>query len=225
MGIESEIDAAFGDGPAYLSVTEGGYPVFVDRESLSARDQAATDAVRGGRVTLTRAGERGGLPHFGLRGSTTYADGTTVNLDGYGAWGEHQAFMVFGAAAEGITLFGAASGGMFSESNPVGEGEGTATWKGAMIGESGDKFLSGNSTLVYDFSAATVDVRMSGIRDWNTPQTYPDMVWNGLDVRNGAFTDVTTIRGSFYGPNHEEAGGVFDRGAITGAFGAKREED
>ena len=122
--------------------------------------------------------------------------------------------------------FRATSGGMFSESNPVGEG--TATWKGAMVGESGDNFLSGDSTLVYDFSAATVDVRMSGIRDWNTPQTYPDIVWNGLDVRNGTFTDVNTIRGSFYGPNHEEVGGVFDgtidRHHITGAFGAKRED-
>ena len=94
-----------------------------------------------------------------------------------------------------------------------------------MIGESGDKYLSGESTLVYDFSAATVDVRMTGIHDWNTPQTYPDMVWNGLRVRNGTFTDVRTIRGSFYGPNHEEAGGVFDRGAVTGAFGAKRQAD
>ena len=60
--------------------------------------------------------------------------------------------------------------------------EGTATWRGAMIGESDDKFLSSDSTLVYDFSDATIDVRMSGIRDWNTPQPYPDMVWNGLDV-------------------------------------------
>ena len=97
-----------------------------------------------------------------------------------------------------------------------------------MIGESDDKFLSGDSTLVYDFSDATIDVRMSGIRDWNTPQPYPDMVWNGLDVRNGTFTDGDTIRGSFYGPNHEEAGGVFDgitgRSHITGAFGAKREQ-
>ena len=131
-------------------------------------------------------------------------------------------FMVFGLGAEGETAFGALSGGRFSESNPVGEG-GTATWRGAMIGESGDKFLSGESTLVYDFSAATVDVRMSGIRDWNTPQTYPDMVWNGLGVRGGTFTDVRTIRGSFYGPNHEEVGGVFDRGSTTGAFGAKRD--
>ena len=55
-------------------------------------------------------------------------------------------------------------------------------------------------------------------------QTYPDIVWNGLDVRSGAFTDNYTIGGSFYGPDHEEAGGVFDRGPITGTFGAKRED-
>ena len=147
-----------------------------------------------------------------------------------GAWGEHQTFAVTGleAAAGGSSqiefgaISGAISGGRFSESNPVG-GMGTATWRGAMIGESGGKFLSGDSTIVYDFSASSVDVRMSGIRDWNTPQTYPDLVWEDLDVRNGTFTDVHSIRGSFYGPNHEEAGGVFDRRNITGAFGAKRE--
>ena len=222
-GVQAELDAVdTGDGTAVLLVTEGGRPVFEESESLSARDRAAADAGSGrGNATLTRAGERGGLPHYVARVSGSNEDGITLTFDGYGAWGEYQAFQVVGIAAEGVTVFVAGSSGRFSESNPVGEG--TATWRGAMIGESGDKFLSGDSTLVYDFSSATVDVRMTGIRDWNTPQTYPDMVWSGLDVRNGTFTDVRTIRGSFYGPNHEEAGGVFDRGAITGAFGAKRE--
>ena len=31
------------------------------------------------------------------------------------------------------------------------------------------------------------------------------------------------ISGQFYGPNHEEVGGVFERNMIVGAFGAKRE--
>ena len=139
--------------------------------------------------------------------------------------------MVFGVEADGRTAFAAFSAGRFSESNPVGD-TGTATWRGAMIGESGDKFVSGDSALVYDFSSATVDVRMTGIRDWNTPQTYPDFGWVGLDVRGGVFSDERdTIRGSFYGPNHEEAGGVFNGvilesdDYITGAFGAKRVDE
>ena len=208
----------------------------MDRESLDARSQAATNALRqaGARgesasFTYQRAGERGGLPHYRLRAPIVLdVEGTKLNLniEEYGAWGEHQAFLVRGveAEAEGINRISyfAFSGGRFSESNPVGV-MGTATWRGAMVGESGDKFLSGDSTLVYDFSAATIDVRLSGIRDWNTPQTYPDLVWEGLDVRDGTFTDRYSIHGSFYGPNHQEAGGVFDRRSITGAFGAKRQ--
>ena len=220
-GIDAEIDATgFSDSTAFLQVVEGGIPVFVDREALDTRSQAALES---GDLDAARAGERGGLPHYRLRGPLVFdVEGTEVNgnFEGYGSWGEHQTFLVFGveasAAGRSITAFSAISGGRFSESNPVGD-MGTATWRGAMIGESGDKILSGDSTVVYDFSAVTVDVRMSGIRDWNTPQTYPDLVWEGLSVRNGVFTDGRDIRGSFYGPNHEEAGGVFDRNNITGA--------
>ena len=231
-GIQAAIEATgYSDSTSFLRVVEDGLPEFVDEESLDARSQAVDTGIRGRSASLTyqRAGERGGLPHYRLRGPLVLdVEGQQINLNAeeYGAWGEHQTFAVTGleATAGGSSLieFWASSGGRFSESNPVGD-MGTATWRGAMIGESGGKFLSGDSTIGYDFSAATVDVRMSGIRDWNTPQTYPDLVWEGLDVRNGTFTDAYTIRGSFYGPNHQEAGGVFDRRNITGAFGAKRE--
>ena len=36
-------------------------------------------------------------------------------------------------------------------------------------------------------------------------------------------TQEETIRGMFYGPSHQEVGGVFDRDGLTGAFGAKRQ--
>ena len=243
-GVQAEIAAAVGEVTAVLFVTEGGSLGFVETESLSVRDQAATRerwAPRWGEnATLTRAGERGGLPHYVGRGSVSGLPefGTLVKIEvgSYGAWGEHQTFSVWGmtggTAARWMTgiarevgaEFWSISGGRFSESNPVGEG--TATWKGAMIGEWGDKFLSGELTLVHDFSSATVDVSMTGIRDRNTPQTYPDKFWRGLDVRDGTFKDVRpTIRGTFYGPNHEEAGGVFVLGGVTGAFGAKRQAD
>ena len=49
------------------------------------------------------------------------------------------------------------------------------------------------------------------------------MTWENLPVRNGRFGegfDDPTIEGRFYGPNHEEVGGIFERNQIIGAFGA-----
>ena len=68
------------------------------------------------------------------------------------------------------------------------------------------------------------------IRDRTGPRTFwalktirtSALIMLNRTVRNGVFTDGRDIRGSFYGPSHEEVGGVFDRNLITGAFGAKR---
>ena len=52
------------------------------------------------------------------------------------------------------------------------------------------------------------------------------MTWENLAVRDGRFGggfDDPTIEGRFYGPNHEEVGGIFQRNRIVGAFGAQRE--
>ncbi len=52
------------------------------------------------------------------------------------------------------------------------------------------------------------------------------MSWNGLPVRSGGFSQKQPvsnyIKGEFYGRQAEEAGGVFERNGIVGAFGAKR---
>ena len=84
-----------------------------------------------------------------------------------------------GLEADGVTAFVAFSAGRFSESNPVGD-TGTATWRGAMVGEKSDRFVRGDAALEYDFADSTVDVRLTGIRDLNTPQGHPDLIWNGL---------------------------------------------
>ena len=41
-------------------------------------------------------------------------------------------------------------------------------------------------------------------------------------MRNGSFR-ASGLDGRFYGPNHEEAGGVFERSGITGAFSLARQ--
>ena len=121
--------------------------------------------------------------------------------------------------------------GQLSETNPV---DGNATWEGVMVGgrisdtpEIGDP-LRGDATLTFDFSNADLDVAFTNIRTLSiveVPKTYPDMTWENLAVRDGRFGggfDEPTIEGRFYGPNHEEVGGIFQRNRIVGAFGAQR---
>ena len=122
--------------------------------------------------------------------------------------------------------------GQLSETNPV---DGNATWEGVMIGgrigetvDFGDP-VRGDATLTFDFADADLDVAFTNIqslRNVEVPATYPDMTWENLAVRDGRFGggfDEPTIEGRFYGPNHEEVGGIFQQNRIVGAFGAQRE--
>ena len=49
-----------------------------------------------------------------------------------------------------------------------------------------------------------------------------DIRWQDVAMQAGSFRDIG-LDGRFYGPNHEEAGGVFERDGIAGAFSLKRE--
>ena len=121
--------------------------------------------------------------------------------------------------------------GQLSETNPV---EGNATWEGVMVGgrisetAAIGKPVRGDATLTFDFAGADLDVALTNIRTLpivQVPETYPDMTWENLAVRDGRFGggfDDPTIEGRFYGPNHEEVGGIFQRNRIVGAFGAQR---
>ena len=127
------------------------------------------------------------------------------------------------------------------------EASGSATWRGQMIGAAMDNGnpLAGESALTYSFSANTVDVRISNIRAVGEVAPYTgstSFTWTGLAVNSdGSFyipgynndrSDLTLssalhptlgyIDGDFYGPNAEEAAGIFTRGNVNGAWLAKK---
>ena len=125
---------------------------------------------------------------------------------------------------------------------------GTSTWSGVMfavpelllteIGLSSSNFhFVGDATITVDFhsyrlSPFSVDVLFNNIANDNTGVQIEDMMWTDLSLENGRFYHSShifgedlgdgSIGGTFYGPNHEEVGGVFRRNEIAGAFGAKR---
>lgn len=91
-----------------------------------------------------------------------------------------------------------------------------------------------------------IDVVFSKIVNEDTGASIADMAWRGLTLQGRSFgtddvrfNDGTgfyfpeenfgtesdgTIFGHFYGPNHEEVGGIFHRDGIAGAFAAKRDD-
>ena len=162
-------------------------------------------------------------------------DGETFGASSYGGWLSHSFFHVHvnTITTRDITISrswfpNAYSAGDATGTNPT-AAMGSATWTGAMVGVdisdsprlanrvSGDAAIS-----IHDLTLPQVDVDFTNIRDEDTGAAHPDMSWSGLDVASGTFNG-RRLRGQFYGPNHEEVGGVFYRSGILGAFGGVRQ--
>ena len=131
---------------------------------------------------------------------------------------------------------------------------GSASWSGAMAGvvtpSGGDEVLSlvtGDSRITIPaFNPKAnpwVDIEFTNIVNEETGARLRDLTWEGVEMKDGAFgfpriispirPDDVDIRnkalnrgifGQFYGPAHEEVGGVFIRDDMSGVFGARREE-
>ena len=198
-------------------------------------------------IVFTPGNERHGMREFEMdfsADSPRFLVSETSDVElryvkGWGSWGDHQYYGIVLAKSvvtDDSWKFGF-SDGRFSGTNPT---AGTATWKGGAIGFVAftDNVARGTSEVTYDFDAAEVDIEIA--LDGMEPIT-----WEGLGVTHGLFRgnvrdsvfstefgrDSKLIYGSFYGPGHEEAGGVFSTNDVVGegtvwkgAFGAKREE-
>ena len=105
-------------------------------------------------------------------------------------------------------------------------GVGVATWEGiaeAAALRTFERRLGTATLVIADLSdpRLSVDIDVDGFAI-NLPG------WANLLLTNGGFTSGTVaagnyLAGNFHGSGHEEAYGVFDTEAYTGAFGAKRD--
>ena len=145
--------------------------------------------------------------------------------------------------------------GTLSGTNPTGE---SVTWKGASVGvdvrPNAAWPLVGEAVLTVDYTryerfedAAAIDIEINDLRRVDgTQASYDDLVFTGVPAYDGEFYDgpITVVpdamntsiplryhvAGAFFGPNHEEVGGVYvvsptedyREQMIVGAFGAKR---
>ena len=138
----------------------------------------------------------------------------------YGHWLDES---VFGLADGAVAV----SFGAFPATNPAGIGGGV--WKGQVVGlerASGQRVEGSAELRIGDFGSPEADIAFTGMTD-SGGAVRPDMRWDDIPVARGAFrsSDATgSIEGRFYGAGHGEAGGVFERNGIVGAFGAERED-
>lgn len=207
------------------------------RLATSCRGTVCTISFQGQSETidLSAVEPSGAIPNIGTvsrrngveTASFSMRDGG-VSFNTYGAWGEYNVGSPMAARFSLSGLSGTAvvpaSIGYSPGTNPV---SGSATWQGAMVGNAytGSALgrpVIGDTTLTANFQSRRVDVAITGIAERLTGRSYSDMRWTGLRMSGGGFR-ATGIDGRFYGPNHEEAGGVIDNNGIAGAFSAKRQ--
>ena len=136
----------------------------------------------------------------------------------YARWLDDSAFAIVDDAV--AVSFGASPG-----TNPIRIGGGA--WKGTMVGMDirTRKRVEGHAVIeIDDFARPDVDVALIGIVDADG-RARADFRWENLPVVQGAFKsqhEAGSIEGRFYGNDHGEVGGIFERDRLIGAFGASR---
>ena len=94
---------------------------------------------------------------------------------------------------------------------------------GVKFGSSGlGAEVAGDAAMAVDFAGSSLDLAFTGIAEVLSGVAVDDIGWQGVAMQAGSFAG-DGLDGRFYGPNHEEAGGVFERDDIAGAFSLKRE--
>ena len=147
----------------------------------------------------------------------------------YGGWLNETVFAVQSEAATSDTgtfyYLSAYSIGSGSGSNP--SGTGAARWAGVMIGSekrSGHIVHGAAMVNIDNLELPEIDVAFTSIRDLSAGGSVADMNWDGIGLDDGSFRDTGgTIEGAFYGMDHAEVGGIFNKAEIIGAFGARRQ--
>ncbi|MXX88867.1 MAG: transferrin-binding protein-like solute binding protein [Boseongicola sp. SB0677_bin_26] len=90
----------------------------------------------------------------------------------------------------------------------------------------GFRSVRGDAGLtIRDFAHPRLDVAFTNIEDVDAGWQLDDMRWDNVPMVRGGFrygTDGNSVEGKFFGPDHEEAGGIFERDQVIGAFSAKR---
>ena len=186
-------------------------------------------------VELEVLPDRNGVRLVAERGSSKTSDATV-----FGGWMDSsffasQANLVKdeGNPNHGAMLFYSYAVGRAAGENPAVAGR--AAWRGFVVGREAsavsglDSVVMGDAVIAVEAGPAGLmaDIAFTGLANAHTGAAWDDMAWTGLAVSSGAFgrRDAADdrIEGRFFGPQGAEAGGIFERAGIAGAFGGRRQ--
>lgn len=203
-------------------------------ETVSLQDlqNADTSDIEDLRQQVNISGERRGVAVYGGSVSFVLGEDSSVDARGYGGWMVHNYFLAVWGDYSGPTIQSAEVGVGLSVGNATGSHPtADATYNGVMLGvitaEGGTQGndVEGDATLDFRMSnpgGAQMDVSFTNITNRETDAALPDITWSGLQVQADGTFDTGDIHGLFYGQDHEEVGGTFNKDNVAGAFGASR---
>ena len=182
-----------------------------------------------GRTEFQAVMIRHGVTLGQTRATRSEGDGIRDTLT-YGAWQDHSAFsmeawVLYEGTRDEVPSAAAVAGLSFGDTTGTRPVSGTATWTGVMAGADARflRVIQGDAAVTVDFDAATAAVAFTDIQDLDNGVGLASMRWDGLAIASDGTFGTSNLKAVFYGPNHAEVGGVFQRDDIVGAFGADRD--
>ncbi|MDE0173737.1 MAG: hypothetical protein OYH76_04415 [Defluviicoccus sp.] len=165
------------------------------------------------------------LPDGTLSSVTSYYD-----FELYGGWADHHAFLIDLSkdVVDGQVYDGTASGVAWGDNTGSAPVSGSAVWRGVAVAAevTSHEAMLGDATLTADFTDSNIDAAFTNMHEVKTGAARASIAFDDVPfLVGGTFASRTNGRivGRFYGPNHAEAGGIFERGNIVGAFGTRRQ--
>ena len=176
------------------------------------------------------------------RVTATSKTGTDMDVDVmttyFAGWLQNSFFAIvldeFEEGEEDQRIVTAFSQGEATTTNPTALSGYNLTWEGRLfgLGHTTDENMGVlknhhiRGDVKIDVDGSTMDVAFSKMVDLNNPINNSalddnDWTWEDLSLTGGGF-DGGDLDAQFYGDNHLEVGGTFDRHGVIGAFGAKR---
>ena len=174
----------------------------------------------------------------GISTAIEHVVSSSIELHSYGGWMEHSFFastvVLYKADIDPdqgvIQTYGTINGNA-TNTNPEVE----ATWTGFAtardhnIASDLESVVTGDASISVTIGTRVLaNVHLTGLSNITTGQAYTDMIFENMPVEDGQFSryhaDNNRLSGAFYGPEHEEAGGVFDHPeGLVGAYGGARQ--
>ena len=164
-------------------------------------------------------------------GRQEFEDAETIHFESqaYGGWDDNNTFAIqrdMETTGSDVTIDVVAySIGKATGTRPT---TGTGRWSGTMVGSHTQMnyLVQGSANIrINDFNEGTFTIlSLFDIKRLDTGADVPNLDWTAVPINtDGTFASNNgDVKGTFYGANHEEIGGIFNRNDIIGAFGGVR---